>query len=113
MTRKQLFKRISHRLSDYYRANVSPVYVPRGTAGAKLPQQIDLIEAQDSLQVDNKESFIVNLQTIKQVCTELEQEVVKLRLMGYRVSEVSKIVGVPLRTVERALQNIQTKCANA
>ena len=110
MTQKQMFKRISHAMNDYYRANAAPVSVPRGTKGAALPQRVDLTEVDNETWANSKEKTIINLATIKSALSENEQEVVKLRLMGYSLVEIARIMHVAVKTVEGYLTAINKTC---
>ena len=110
MTQKQMMQRITNRMRDYYRRNVSPVTLPEQNFRAGMPQRVDLKEVDSETWGGSKEKTIINLATIKSALSENEQEVVKLRLMGYSLAEIARIMHVAVKTVEGYLTAINKTC---
>ena len=105
LTQKQLKERIKYRMRAYYHANTGPFSVPVGTKSAQLPRTVSLNELNAQTEA-SKEGLVINLQTVKACFNEQEQEVIKYRLMGYKVAEIGQIMGAAAKTIEGLLTNI-------
>ena len=110
MTQKQMMQRITNRMRDCYRRSVSPVSLPEQSFRVPLPQRVDLAEVDSETWGNSKEKTIINLATIKSALSENEQEVVKLRLMGYKIAEIARILQVAVKTVEGYMTTINKTC---
>ena len=111
MNTEQLKNRIKNKMKDYVYANTGPYSRPRhkGLLNA-LPNTVplDLIENKEG--VESKEKAVLSLHAIKQMLNEKEQEVLSYRLMGYKISEIARMLMVAPKTVEGYLTRITRVC---
>ena len=111
MTHEQIKNRITQRMRDYYRANVSPVSVPDRVQGTSwLPTKTDASTLCADQHTQSREKLIINLNTIKQHLSKVEKETVRYRLMGYTIQETARFLTVSPETVKKYLSRIHAVC---